>query len=149
MSPAPKASATPRRRVPIADGIAAVQTLRAQLNTAATDPADMFTGLPRQVTATAVRYLLEELAARAPGNAVEIRVPPFGVTQAVAGPRHTRGTPPNVVEMTPAVFLAVALGLVPAEDIWDSITASGIRADLRQLFPLVNPAHPDPVRRED
>ena len=52
----------------------------------------------RRVTATAVRYTLEELAACAPGRSVEVRVPPFGVTQAVAGTVHRRGTPPSVVE---------------------------------------------------
>ena len=51
--------------------------------------------VPRSVIATAVRYSLEEVTARAPGNSVEVRVPPFGVTQCVEGPRHTRGTPPT------------------------------------------------------
>lgn len=138
----PKPAATPRRRVPIAEGQAAVGTvLQHAQRTAAhqpcsVDPAQLTTGLPRPVVATAVRYLLEELTARAPGNAVEVRVPPFGVTQAVAGPRHTRGTPPNVVEMTPGLFLGVATGLLAADQVWDSVAASGIRADLRGLFPL-------------
>ena len=47
----------------------------------------------------AVRFLLEELAAQAPGRSVEVRVPPYGAVQCVEGPRHTRGTPPNVVEL--------------------------------------------------
>src|SRR5699024_7831777 len=51
----------------------------------------------RSTVATAVRFTLEELAARAEGNSVEVRGPPFGVTQCIAGPRHTRGTPPNGV----------------------------------------------------
>lgn len=139
-----KPQPTPRRRVPIADGQAAVATVlrHAQQQdqqheaVCSPGPAQLIAGLSRPVIATAVRYLLEELTARAPGNAVEVRVPPFGVTQAVAGPRHTRGTPPNVVEMTPAIFLGVATGLVPADDVWDAVTASGIRADLRALFPL-------------
>ena len=49
----------------------------------------------------AVRFLLEELAERAPGRSVEVRVPPYGAVQCVPGPRHTRGTPPNVVEVDP------------------------------------------------
>ncbi|MBU6144566.1 MAG: hypothetical protein KGQ56_03760, partial [Acidobacteria bacterium] len=53
---------------------------------------------------TAVRYLLEELAEVAPGNSVEVRVPPLGATQCIEGPRHTRGTPPNVVEMAPETW---------------------------------------------
>lgn len=94
---------------------------------------------PRPVLATAVRYLLEELAAIAPGNSVEVRVPPFGAVQCVAGPRHTRGTPPNVVELDPATWIALATG---RED-WDSavtdarVIASGSRADLIGLLPLV------------
>ncbi len=133
MNPSPK----PRRRVPIAEGQSAVATVLQHASaTRAADPEQLTAGLPRPVLATAVRYLLEELTARAPGNAVEVRVPPFGVTQAVAGPRHTRGTPPNVVEMNPGLFLGVATGLLAADEAWDSVTASGIRADLRALFPL-------------
>ncbi|WP_026529296.1 sterol carrier family protein [Haematomicrobium sanguinis] len=93
---------------------------------------------PRAVTATAVRYALEELTARAPGNSVEVRVPPFGVTQCIEGPRHTRGTPPNVVEMAAPVWIALARG----ERTWDEalaaseIAASGLRADLSAYLPL-------------
>ena len=64
----------------------------------------------RRVTATAVRYTLEELAACAPGRSVEVRVPPFGVTQAVAGTVHRRGTPPSVVETDAPTWLALATG---------------------------------------
>ena len=61
----------------------------------------------RRTAATAVRYTLEELAACAPGRSVEVRVPPFGVTQAVAGTVHRRGTPPSVVRRpTPPTWLA-------------------------------------------
>ncbi|MEV4900321.1 sterol carrier family protein [Citricoccus sp. NPDC055426] len=94
--------------------------------------------LPRTTRATAVRYTLEELATRAPGNSVEVRVPPFGVCQCVAGPRHTRGTPPNVIEMDPATWLELATGLVT----WGAavgsgkVSASGSRADLSDLLPL-------------
>src|ERR1700743_2144774 len=63
-----------------------------------------------ETTATAVRYLLQLLSERAPGNTVEVRVPPFGAVQAIEGPRHTRGTPPNVIEMDAATFLALATG---------------------------------------
>lgn len=92
----------------------------------------------RAVCATAVRFALEELAARAEGNSVEVRVPPFGVTQCIEGPRHTRGTPPNVVEMTDEVFLSLVTGLRS----WDeaiadgSVQASGLRADLSAHLPL-------------
>jgi len=89
--------------------------------------------------ATAVRFLLEELAERVPGNSVEVRVPPLGATQCIEGPRHTRGTPPNVVEMTPEVWLALATGKIH----WDAATAagqihaSGVRASLAEVLPLI------------
>ncbi len=86
----------------------------------------------------AVRFTLEELAVRSPGHSVEVRVPPDGVVQAVAGPRHTRGTPPNVVEVDPQTWLALATGDLA----WDEalaqgrVRASGARADLSGLLPL-------------
>lgn len=88
---------------------------------------------------TATRFLLEELAERAPGGSVEVRVPPYGVTQCIAGPRHTRGTPPNVVETDPRTWLDLAVGRLG----WDEavaaakVSASGERADLRALLPLL------------
>jgi hypothetical protein len=95
--------------------------------------------VPRTVTATAVRWSLEELAARAPGHTVEVRVPPFGVTQCIEGPRHTRGTPPNVVETDAATWLGLVTGAVTwgrarAEAL---VSASGERADLSGHLPLV------------
>lgn len=99
---------------------------------AAPDPAQ------RTELATAVRYLLQLLAEKAPGNSVEVRVPPFGAVQVVEGPRHTRGTPPNVVEMDAATWIAVATGAMPWADAADSgrVSASGTRADLAALLPL-------------
>jgi Bacterial SCP ortholog len=95
----------------------------------------------REVLATAVRYTLEELAARAPGHTVEVRVPPFGVTQCLPGPRHTRGTPPNVVETDAATWLALATGATTwAEAIATGlVVASGERADLSAVLPLADP----------
>jgi hypothetical protein len=95
-------------------------------------------GADRDTTAGAVRYLLQLLADEAPGNSVEVRVPPFGAVQCIEGPGHTRGTPPNVVETDAATWLAIATG---AED-WAAalargvIAASGSRADLGELLPL-------------
>ena len=89
--------------------------------------------------ATAVRYLLEELGTRAEGNTVEVRVPPFGAVQCIAGPRHTRGTPPNVIEMSPETWFALAVGQLH----WDAalasgaIHASGTRAEIKDYLPLV------------
>ncbi len=87
---------------------------------------------------TAVRYLLEELAARAPGRSVEVRIPPYGVTQCVEGPRHTRGTPPNVVETDPVTWIAVATGRQDWADAVRSgaLSASGERSDLSPWLPL-------------
>lgn len=94
--------------------------------------------LPRAVTATAVRFALEELSEAAEGNSVEVRVPPFGVAQCVEGPRHTRGTPPNVVEMDAQTWLALATGVLSWEGARASGTvgASGLRADLSAHLPL-------------
>lgn len=95
-------------------------------------------GADRDTTAGAVRYLLQLLADEAPGNSVEVRVPPFGAVQCIEGPGHTRGTPPNVVETDAATWLAIATG---AED-WAAalargvIAASGSRADLSAHLPL-------------
>jgi hypothetical protein len=80
----------------------------------------------------AVRALLSDLARRAPGRSVEVRVPPYGAVQCGQGPRHTRGTPPNVVEMDPVTWLRLATGRVT----WDRavadglVAASGSRADI-------------------
>ena len=57
-----------------------------------------------------MRYTLEELGTRAPGRSVEVRVPPFGAVQCLEGPRHTRGTPPNVVESDAETWLRLATG---------------------------------------
>ena len=95
-------------------------------------------GADRNTTAMAVRYLLQLLAERAPGNTVEVRVPPFGATQCIPGPRHTRGTPPNVVEMDAPTWLALASGATPWADALASgaVHASGQRASLDGLLPL-------------
>jgi hypothetical protein len=86
-----------------------------------------------------VRALAGVLAERHPGRSVEVRVPPFVAVQAVAGPRHTRGTPPNVVETDPLTFLRLAAGRLN----WATavagglVTASGSRAELSGRFPLL------------
>jgi hypothetical protein len=87
----------------------------------------------------AVRYLLEELAARHPGRTVEVRVPPYAAVQCVEGPRHTRGTPPNVVETDPWTWLRLATGRTSwAEAVAaGAVDASGQRADLAPVLPVV------------
>ncbi|QIK63977.1 hypothetical protein G7068_12805 [Leucobacter viscericola] len=95
----------------------------------------------RSNLATAVRFLLEDLAELAPGNSVEVRVPPFGATQCVPGPRHTRGTPPNVIEMDPETWIALATGTLEWSDALGAarVIASGSRANLDGLLPFVRP----------
>jgi uncharacterized protein (TIGR03083 family) len=96
--------------------------------------------LPRPALAGAVRALAEYLAARAPGRSVELRVPPFVAVQAVAGPRHTRGTPPNVVETDPLTWLRMSTGreTFAAAAAAGRVRASGTRADLGGVLPVLS-----------
>jgi hypothetical protein len=118
------------RRITTDDGRAALAAVRTA-QAAAEAPA-------RTELATAVRYLLQLLAEKAPGGSVEVRVPPFGAVQVIEGPRHTRGTPPNVVETDAATWIALATGAELWADAAASghILASGIRADLTDVLPL-------------
>jgi len=118
------------KKIDIVDGRTALDVVK-QADAAGEKP-------PRPALATAVRYLLQLLDEKAPGNSVEVRVPPFGAVQVIQGPRHTRGTPPNVVEMDAATWLAVALGDEQWADAAASgrIAASGTRADLVDVLPL-------------
>lgn len=138
-----------RRRIKVAHGRAAVDAWLAAQTEPAT-PADpsaspqarvsdgRIGAIDRTTTATAVRFTLEELAARAPGQSLEVRVPPFGATQCIAGPVHRRGTPPAVVEMSPQVWLDLVTGRVT----WaravaaGDVDASGERSDLSEFIPI-------------
>ncbi|CAO5160912.1 Mycothiol-dependent maleylpyruvate isomerase metal-binding domain-containing protein [Frankia sp. AiPs1] len=93
----------------------------------------------RPALRVATRLIAELFAARVPGHAVELRVPPFAAVQVVEGPRHTRGTPPNVVEAGPVPFLLVCTGRVDfADAVADGrITASGERSDISPHLPLL------------
>ncbi|WP_308258185.1 sterol carrier family protein [Saccharothrix obliqua] len=94
---------------------------------------------PRPVLAAAVKTSLRTLEHQAPGRSVEVRVPPFAAIQCVAGLRHTRGTPPNVVETDPRTWLELATGRLSWADAVESgrVTASGSRADLSAHLPLL------------
>lgn len=89
-------------------------------------------------TRALVKHYLAALSAKAPGNSVEVRVPPYAAVQVVEGVRHTRGTPPAVVEMDAATWLALATG----ESNWaeavaeGQVRASGERTDLSPYLPL-------------
>jgi hypothetical protein len=92
----------------------------------------------RDALRTAVMHLLDLLAHRSPGRAVEVRIPPYAAIQCVPGPRHTRGTPPNVVETDAVTWIMLATGRLS----WaqaaagGKLRASGPRADLSGLLPL-------------
>jgi hypothetical protein len=92
----------------------------------------------RAVLKGAVRFLLDLLVTVAPGRSVEVRVPPYAAVQCVEGPRHTRGTPPNVVEMDAATWVGLATGALDWADAVENgaVRASGARADLREYLPL-------------
>ncbi|MDR5698733.1 sterol carrier family protein [Agromyces aerolatus] len=119
------------------DGRAAVEAWREQQNTAHGGVGEA--SVDRATLALAVRWTLQLLADRAPGGTVEVRVPPFGAVQVIEGPRHTRGTPPNVIETDAATWLALATGAEP----WEAaratgrVHASGQRADLGTLLPVI------------
>jgi hypothetical protein len=85
------------------------------------------------------KHLLALLVARAPGGAVEVRVPPYAVAQCVEGTRHTRGTPPAVVELDPATWVALATGALDWQDATAEgrLVASGERSDLSPHLPLL------------
>lgn len=88
---------------------------------------------------TAVRYLLQLIAERSPGHSVELRIPPYGAIQCVEGLNHRRGTPPNVVEIGPEVFLNLCFGKTSWEQEIENgkILASGeLAKELGSLFPL-------------
>lgn len=94
----------------------------------------------RAAIATAVRLTVRTLAAVAPGASVEVRIPPFAAVQCISGPRHTRGTPPNVAETDPRTWLLLATGLLELSDATASgaLRLSGSRAgELAALLPLV------------
>lgn len=130
--------AVARRRIDIREGRAALEAWQTAVGPVGAESAEAATPPSRSLIATAVRYSLEEVTARAPGNSVEVRVPPFGVTQCVEGPRHTRGTPPNVIETDGATWLELATGRITWADAVAAgrVAASGLRADLSALLPL-------------
>ncbi|ARE75778.1 sterol carrier family protein [Streptomyces sp. NPDC059558] len=108
-----------------------------------TDDLNRATGLDipieRQALAACTRLLADALALKAPGGSVEVRVPPFAVVQCIEGPRHTRGTPPNVVETDPLTWIRLATGRTGWAAALDEahVRASGERADLSALLPLM------------
>lgn len=89
-------------------------------------------------TRALVKHHLALLQERAPGNSVEVRVPPYAAVQVIPGVRHTRGTPPAVVETDAETWLALARGELAWQDAFDAgrLSASGERTDLSPYLPL-------------
>ena len=98
----------------------------------------------RAETGTAVRYSLQVLAQRHPGQAVEVRVSPFGAVQIGSGTVHRRGTPPAVVEMKTDTWLALAVGALTWENAVRAkqINATGIGSDLTAYLPVFSLPRP-------
>ena len=86
-----------------------------------------------------VKTTLALLADKYPGKAIEVRIPPYAAVQCGDGPTHTRGTPPNVIEMTAETWLDLANGRLQWQIAMESgkISASGVRADISTFLPLV------------
>lgn len=89
-------------------------------------------------TRALVKHYLAVLEERAPGRSVEVRVPPFAAVQVIPGVRHTRGTPPAVIETDSDTWLAVATGRTTWAEALASgaVVASGERTDLTAYLPL-------------
>ena len=93
----------------------------------------------RPVQRAAVKESLSALVSTAPGHSVEVRVPPFAAVQCISGPRHTRGTPPNVVEADPRTWLQLVTGRLGWEEaqVNGRLRVSGNRAgEVAGLLPL-------------
>ena len=117
--------------IPAEDLRGAVDPVRAWLAGRAEQP-------PRAVVGAAVKTTARWLAQQVPGRSVELRVPPHVAVQCVEGPRHTRGTPPNVIETDAATWLRLATGRLTWDDAVaeGKVVASGNRADLGPHLPL-------------
>lgn len=85
-----------------------------------------------------VKRTLALLADKYPGKAIEVRIPPYAAVQCGDGPKHTRGTPANVIEMSADTWLQLVTGARTWADALNEglISASGSRADLSHLLPL-------------
>jgi hypothetical protein len=96
--------------------------------------------LDKETLRTLVKYLLELLHEKVPGNSVEVRIPPFAAIQIIECTTHRRGTPPAVVEINPEIFIKISLGEISWKDTLTKglIQASGQRTDLSEHFPLID-----------
>jgi hypothetical protein len=94
----------------------------------------------KAIEQTAVKYCLQLLHEKAPGNSVEVRIPPYAAVQVIPGISHKRGTPPAVIEMTARIWVELAIGKIDWITTKNSgaISASGERADLSAFLPLIS-----------
>ena len=89
--------------------------------------------------AASVKEILELIKDISPGKSVELRVPPYGAIQCVAGINHRRGTPPNTVEMSGQTLVK----LINEPALWSTlcesgeVRASGLLSDLSNVFAQV------------
>ncbi len=94
----------------------------------------------RPLLADAVRRSARLMEHDAPGHSVEVRVPPFVAVQVIDGPRHTRGTPPNIVETDPLTWLQLVTGTISFDEAVSQyrLEASGTRAgEIARMLPLI------------
>jgi hypothetical protein len=101
-------------------------------------PKSVWSALDRAEQRTTVTVLLKTLEKQAPGRSVEVRVPPFAAVQCIAGPRHTRGTPSNTIELEPLTWVLLAIGALSWQQACaeQQVRVSGTRADLSGYLPL-------------
>ena len=94
----------------------------------------------KTIEQTAVKFCLQLLYEKAPGNSVEVRIPPYAAVQVISGISHKRGTPPAVIEMTARIWIDLAIGTSDWESAKNcgAISASGERADLSAFLPLIS-----------
>lgn len=131
---------TARRKIDPAQLRDALLTVRDWVVAPDTDDATAVAAPARAELAAAVRLSARTLENVAPGSSVEVRVPPFVAVQCIAGPRHTRGTPPNVVETDPRTWLKLVTGglTFEAAAAAGALTASGTRAgEIAHWLPLL------------
>ena len=83
-----------------------------------------------------VKSILDLIKSISPGKSVELRIPPYGAIQCVAGGNHRRGTPPNTVEMSGQTLI----DLMKDPDSWaelcfnGEIQASGTSSNLTEII---------------
>ena len=94
----------------------------------------------KSIEQTAVKFCLQLLHEKAPGNSVEVRIPPYAAVQVIPGISHKRGTPPAVIEMSARIWIDLVVGNIDWITTKNSgaISASGERADLSAFLPLIS-----------